>query len=123
MAGEHIEDVKIELLKLNNQEVDSKYTFMPSKLNSSQMKDHCKKFLDEQVIDELIENPSYQMKLSNEIKQIQRDRNDLREFIIKTNEEMIHMPLNINRLFMNSEREFNLNKSIPTRLSPVYVIE
>jgi len=32
------------------------------------MKDHCKKFLDEQVIDELIENPSYQMKLSNEIK-------------------------------------------------------
>jgi hypothetical protein len=36
---------------------------------------------------------------------------------------MIHMPVNINRLFMNSDREFNLNKSIPTRLSPVYVIE
>ncbi len=47
----------------------------------------------------------------------------MREFILKTNEEVIHMPVNINRLFMNSEKEFNLNKSIPTRLNPVYVIE
>ena len=35
MAGEHIEDVKIELLKINNQELEQKYSFMGPKLNSS----------------------------------------------------------------------------------------
>ncbi len=68
MAGEQIEDVKIELLKINNQDLDNKYQFIPPKMNSSQTKEYCKKFLDEAVIEEIIENPSYQMKLANEIK-------------------------------------------------------
>jgi DNA-directed RNA polymerase II subunit RPB1 len=60
MAAENIEDVRIDLLKLNNQDLDAKYNFMPSKqLGPGQTKEHLRKCLDDSVIDEIMENPNH----------------------------------------------------------------
>ena len=59
----------------------------------------------------------------NEMKQILKDRDELRQFIIKNNDDQIHVPVNIGRLIMNCEKEFNLKKHMPTNLSPIYVVE
>jgi hypothetical protein len=68
MAAEHIEDVKIDLLKLSNSELEARYNFMPSKLSPSETKQFLRKSLDDFVVEELIENPSYQMQMMNELK-------------------------------------------------------
>ena len=59
----------------------------------------------------------------NEIKQILRDRDELRQFILKNGDDQIHVPVNISRLIMNCEQEFSLKKNSLTKLSPSYVIE
>lgn len=61
MAAEHIEDVRIDLLKMGNAEIENRYNFCPSKLNSAQSKEFLKRSLDDNVVEELLENPSYQM--------------------------------------------------------------
>lgn len=40
-----------------------------------------------------------------------RDRDELRQFIIKTGDDQIHVPVNIPRLIMNCEHEFKLKKN------------
>lgn len=47
----------------------------------------------------------------NEMKQIIKDRDELRLNIIKGNEDQIRVPVNINRLIMNCDREFSLKKN------------
>jgi hypothetical protein len=52
-----------------------------------------------------------------------KDREDLRKFILKAGDDQIHVPVNINRLILNSEKEFGIKKHQLTNLSPIYVIE
>lgn len=59
----------------------------------------------------------------SEAKQILKDRDELRTFIIKNHEDQIHLPVNVSRLIMNCEKEFNLRKHQVTSLSPNYVID
>ena len=119
MAGEHIEDIRLELLKLNNAEVENKYSFM----NGVKGKDGLKKVVEEAVAEEISENPRMQMQMEEEYRQVVRDRDELRQFILKNGEDMIHVPVNISRLILNCEQQFSLNKHRPTSLSPVYVLE
>ena len=42
MAGEHIEDMTIQLLKLDNHAADKKYKFMPSRMKTSELEDMLK---------------------------------------------------------------------------------
>ncbi len=59
MAAENIEDVRIDLLKYSNQDLENKYTFFPSKTNTSHNKEILRRSLDESIVDDLIENPSH----------------------------------------------------------------
>ena len=61
MAGEHIEDVRIDLLKMSNQELEQKFNFLPTKLSTIQCKEVLKRSLEDSVVEELIENPSHQL--------------------------------------------------------------
>jgi DNA-directed RNA polymerase II subunit RPB1 len=112
MAAENIEDVRIDLLKLNNQDLDTKYNFMPVKqLGPGQTKEHLRKCLDDTVIDEIMDSPNQQMQIQNEFKQFMLDRDELRVNILKNNEDTIHMPVNLNRMIMNCGREFSIKQN------------
>lgn len=47
MAGESIEDIKLDLLKMSNTELDQKYNFLPGKQNSIQHKELLKRCLED----------------------------------------------------------------------------
>lgn len=63
------------------------------------------------------------MKLKQEFKQLQQDRDDLRNIILKcppTNE--VHLPVNIPRIIWNAKQQFKVRPNQKTDLMPDYVL-
>lgn len=58
MAGENIEDVKIDLLKMSNQELEQRFNFIPGKSITPNAREYLKKSLIESEVDEVLENPA-----------------------------------------------------------------
>ncbi|CDW74169.1 dna-directed rna polymerase ii subunit rpb1-like [Stylonychia lemnae] len=123
MAGEYIEDLKIDLLKMSNAEIERRYNFIPEKVSSLEAKDQLRKYLDDYIVNKIMDDPQYQLTLYREKEQIYRDRDELRTNIIKNGEDQIHIPINISRLLLNCNQQFNIKKHLPTTLEPKYVID
>lgn len=66
MAGEHIEDMSIGLLKMDNNAVDNKFNFMPKKLNKSELKDVFNKSMQSDIVNDIIDNPDVEAQLFEE---------------------------------------------------------
>ena len=59
MAGEHIEDMTIQLLKLDNKAVEKKYKFMPTTMRTADLEDRLKKSLQsESMIKDIVNDPN-----------------------------------------------------------------
>lgn len=69
MAGEHIEDMTIPLLKANNKDLSNKYDFYKKPrpdLSENEMKQHLSKFMEPQIAEEVINDPIIEVALRNE---------------------------------------------------------
>ena len=59
MAAEHIEDIKIDLLKMGNTELDQRFNIMPGKF--IQHREALRRGLEDSIVEEIMENPSLQL--------------------------------------------------------------
>jgi DNA-directed RNA polymerase II subunit RPB1 len=128
MAGEHIEDMRIDLKEMNNATLTDKCSFL-GKDDSSQGGTQRQENLIAQAVGQdsaraIIQDPSLMMKLKQEFKQLQQDRDDLRNIILKcppTNE--VHLPVNVPRIIWNAKQQFKIRPNQKTDLMPDYVLQ
>jgi DNA-directed RNA polymerase II subunit RPB1 len=61
--------------------------------------------------------------LNEEFKQIEEDREALRNFIFLNGNDAVYLPVNVPRLVWNAKEKFRVKPHIKTDLDPLYVIE
>lgn len=66
MAGEHIEDLPIGLLKMDNGQVESKCNFLPPKMNKTELKEMLNKSMQNDIVKEIVEDPDVASQLYEE---------------------------------------------------------
>ena len=85
-------------------------------------------YLQESVIQACRDDPNVQLELDNEYEQLKQDQSDLRIVManrgtgISVSNDMSYAPGNIKRLIGNAMQQFSRDKSIPTDLHPVDVM-
>ena len=120
MAGEYIEDQKFETLKMDDDDLEKNYKFF---VNNNTNIDELTEFMENSTIESIRHNIQ-QLKnlLDDEYKQIKIDRNEVRKNILTNNDDLIHIPINIQRIIKNYEIKFNINKFSKSDLNPFEVI-
>jgi len=108
LAGEHIEDMKIDLLKMDNATVEKNHKFLPSKLNEREVQATLSKTMEEENVQAVLNDTALILKLEQEYKQILRDRDDLRYDIFRNCEDSIHIGVNVPRLLWNAKEKFGV---------------
>ena len=118
----HIENLSIPLLKMDNSSMSKKFQLLNE--NSEQAEKRVK--LKESISDDLIDNhPDFEnlcKVVQGEFDQLYEDRDELRFKIIKSVDEAIHMPINMDRLLWTSRERFGIRLRDKTDLTPDYVI-
>jgi DNA-directed RNA polymerase II subunit RPB1 len=80
-------------------------------------------FTDPEVSKSIFSDPVIAKTLTDEYNQIKEDRETLRNSIFKmTNEDTIHMPINLHRIISNAKRMFEISSRTKTDLKPTDVI-
>ncbi len=118
-----METTNIPLLKMDDNDLEKKCNFAPSKATQSELRESFKRSMDSQTIDQVLSQPELQMALNNEFEQIKQDRTTLREQILTRFDDKIHMPINVPRLVKNAQQTFKIKENSKTSLSPKYVLD
>ena len=122
MAGEHIEDLKINLMYMDNSKCEQAFQFLPEKRND-ELENILSKSVDRDTAQSIINNPDTCLQLRNEYKQILQDRHDLRYLILKNQDDSVHLPVNVPRILWNAKEQFNIKPNSKSDLHPSYVLE
>src|SRR5215217_5351064 len=122
MAGEHIEDLSIGLLKMDNSQVENKVNFLPTRMNKAELKEMLQKSMQSDIVSQVVEDPDVASKLYEEYQQVLKDREALRTIIFKGCDDAIHLPVNVPRLLWNSKEQFNIKPNNKSDLHPTYVL-
>ena len=126
MAGECIEDLRIDVIKLSDQQMKNKYEIDTTKTKTE---DDLRKVLQPSLVQSIVSNANIESLLKEEYDQIFADRQCLRYEVLKTGEDVIHLPINLERLILNCKQIFDMQMDYGIRsmqksdLSPVYVVE
>ena len=121
IAGEHIEDMSIDLLKMDNQTMEKKYNFLSRDLDQEKLFDF---FEDPETAKAIFNDPMVAKTLRDEFDSIKQDRDRLRDSIFKmTNDDSVHLPLNLNRIIKNAKRMFEVTNRKKSDLKPTDVIQ
>jgi DNA-directed RNA polymerase II subunit RPB1 len=72
---------------------------------------------------QVVSDPSMVLKLTEEYRQLQTDRDDLREIILKKQGDEVHLPVNVPRIIWNAKEQFKIRPNAKTDLHPSYVLE
>ena len=124
VSGEYIEDQKFETLLLDNETLKKDYKLF-EKNESNNLFDELKLFLDDSVINELRNEDLNHIlnELDNEYEQIKKDRDYVREHILKGLDNSIYMPLNINKIITFTENKYKINKFSKSNLNPLFALK
>lgn len=121
IAGEHIEDMTIDLLKMDNNQLNNKYNFLSNDLNQEKLNEF---FEDPSIPHQIYSDPIVAKALQEEFEQIKRDRTTLRNSIFKmTNDDQIHLPINLRRIIHNAKMMFEVKGREKSDLKPTDVIQ
>ena len=128
MQGESIEDLRIETVALSDAQIDSRYSFIPKRLqgaqNVSRLEQTLSNFYDTSMVGEVIADQHLQERMKEETEQLLKDRDFRRQRVIDNgDEDKLHLPINMPRLILNCQKQFELRKNAKTELTPQYVIE
>lgn len=63
MAGEHIEDLKLPLLNMDNKKIEQQCMFIPQNLRDNEIQQHLSKFMDPSIVQSIISDPKIQLQL------------------------------------------------------------
>lgn len=120
MSGEFVEDMSIDLLKMDNATVEKRYNFLTRDMSRERLQNL---FTDPEVGKKIFEDPLLMKELDDEYRQVLDDRDTLRNSIFKcTTDDSIHLPINVPRIIKNGKRMFEINNRSKTDLTPHDVI-
>ena len=125
MAGEFIEDQKLEILNLKEPDLKKKCKFFNEYLDRERQYERMCTFMEISKVNEVIESkeyPAIRKALEDEYTQILEDRNELRENIFPNLEDKIHIPINIPRIISNAKCLFKINSFTKSDINPLVLI-
>jgi len=126
MAGEYIEDQKIETLLLNDKKLKARYDFFDETMEDEEQIKELEKSMEPEVIQKIMfgdNNPKVRLALSKEYAKIEKNRKEMREVIFKSNEDKQHVPVNIPRIVWNAKKKFGINIHSKSDIDPLYLLE
>ena len=123
MAGEYIEDQKFETLLMDNNTLETNYKFIGKKKDENDFFNDLKLFMEDSVIDDLKKlNRQDLDKLMNDLnveyETIKRNRDYVREHILKGLSNSINIPVNIETIITQAENDYNINIFSKSDLNP-----
>jgi DNA-directed RNA polymerase II subunit RPB1 len=122
MAGEFIEDQKLEIMKMDFDKLAKTYEIVSINEDPQVALKRYAHIFTADVMEGLLSDPEAPLKLIKEFEQIQKDQLDLR-LIFPNFDDELHLPVNIKRLLWNSCKKFNISGFAECELSPIYVID
>ena len=126
MAGEFIEDVKIPLLAISNENLERTCKFLPKDMKTTQQEEMLSKCMDTDLAQKILADPNISMHLEEEYGQIMKDRDDLRFAILKgddARDDTIRLPVNVPRIIWNGKEQFNIRPNSKSNMHPQYVLD
>ena len=126
MAGEWIEDQKIETLNMDDEKLKKNFKFIDDDVTPDKLKQSLRKFMTSEEVDKLVYSDEFaqiRIDLEQEYKQIMDDRNEMREKIFKDGEDKVHFPVNIPRIIWNAKKKFKITQRSISDLHPMIVIK
>ena len=123
MAGELIEDQKIETLNMDNEKLRHTFKFFEDDdATPEKMAQTLKKFMDRKIVDNIVYSNDIKYQLNKEFKQIMDDRDEMRKYIFPNGEDKQHFPVNIPRIIWNAKKKFMINLHSISDLHPDTVL-
>jgi DNA-directed RNA polymerase II subunit RPB1 len=122
-GAEYVEDLKINLLKQDNNKLESACRFLPPGKPTSELERLVSQAVDPEMARAIVNNAEVALKLTNEFNQIKQDRDDLRTLIFKrSSEDDIHIPVNVPRIIWNAKEEYKIKSNSKSDLHPSDVL-
>jgi DNA-directed RNA polymerase II subunit RPB1 len=122
-GAEYVEDLKINLLKQDNNKLEASCRFLPPGKPTSELERLVSQAVDPELARAIVNNAEVALKLTNEFNQIKQDRDDLRSIIFKrSSEDDIHIPVNVPRIIWNAKEEYKIKPSSKSDLHPSDVL-
>ena len=93
------------------------------------VEEELRKVMQPNLVQSVISNPGVQTLLKQEYDQIFADRQKLRYEVLKNGEDIIHLPVNLERLLLNCKQIFEMRPDYGMRstqksdLTPMYLVE
>ena len=124
MAGEYIEDQKFETLLMDNNTLARNYKFIDREDDEINFFNDLKLFMEDSVIDELRRQDIAQLmyELDEEFETIKKDRDYVREHILKGVSNSINIPVNIKTIITYAENDYNINLFSKSDLNPLIAL-
>lgn len=116
LDGACVEKQEISTIKPNNKDFMHRFRF------DATNERHLRRVFTEEVVRDLMNNPSSLSEVEQEFERLRKDREELRK-LFPTGESKVVLPCNINRMIWNAQKIFHVNKRAPTDLSPLKVID
>lgn len=124
MAGEHIEDLRINVMEMDNEKIEENYNFLakPQNMPNNEFEQKLSKVMDPEMVKSIIDDPKICLMLQDEYKRILVDRDDLRHTILKGLDDIVHLPVNVPRIIWNAKEQFAIKPNSKSNLHPTYAM-
>ncbi len=119
-----IEKMPIKMFEYNDEKMNEIYKYDHQMMDE---RSYWETFMTKSAVDELMENPKYMDILNDEFKEIENNRNLMRNVFFKNakliSEASCYTPVNLYRMIQSNLVKFNIQPYQLSDLSPLYVIE
>ena len=126
MAGELIEDQKLESLLMDNAKLAQKYKFFEDEnAPIDKIASELEKCMEPNLVYDIIYSedfPSIKIEMDREFQIIQGNREEMREFVFRTGDDKQHFPVNIPRIIWNAKKNFGINNQSKSDLHPLEIL-
>ena len=121
MAGEHFEQIPLDLPELDNRALDKKCNFISNIANEETYVEKLAQAMGHERACEIMKNVEVQKLFREEFEQLKSDRTALRDDIMRRGiEKNVPMPVNLPRVITNILAENNIKPNSISDLEPLY---
>jgi len=126
MAGELIEDQKLDTLLLDDNKLSQRYKFFEDDNQPlDKIANELEKYMDSNIVYDIIYSedfPNIKIELDREFETIKKNRDEMRNFVFKSGDDKQHFPVNIPRIIWNAKKNFGINNQSKSDLHPLEIL-
>jgi len=127
IAGELIEDQKLDLLLLDNTNMQKNFKFFDDdEIIMERYREKLQKSVEQEIIFDILYGeklPLIKMELDKEYESLLRSRDEMREFMFKNGDDKQHFPVNIPRIIWNTKKIFKITPHTLSNIHPLHLIK